>query len=203
MSLFAPFASSRRPTLSASKRGMSLIEVSIVLGVIGAAIGGIWVVYSNSQQSLASSRLYQQTVQTVKQVRDYYSGRALPSGAIASGTFTSTLRTGGIFAEDMCPADCVAAGSATVYNALGGTATASVPATSNQFEMVYTRVSNRACINLGLQLSARADESGLLSYAANSHSARTSFPISISNLTDDCDDSGSMNTVTMIFKIRN
>jgi hypothetical protein len=182
---------------------MSLVEISIVLGVIGAAIGGIWVVYSNSQQSLTSSRLYQQTVQTVKQVRDYYSGRALPSGAIASGTFTNTLRTGGIFAEDMCPADCVAAGSATVYNALGGTATASVPATSNQFDLDYTGVSARACLNLGMQLSSRADETGLVSFKVNSHSTITTFPISLSTLTSDCDDSGNSNDITITFKIRN
>lgn len=203
MPLFTPFAASRRPTLSASKRGMSLVEVSIVLGVIGAAIGGIWVVYSNSQQSLVSSRLYQQTVQTVKQVRDYYSGRALPSGAIASATFTGTLRTGGIFAEDMCPASCVAAGSATVYNALGGTATASVPATNNQFELNYTAITARSCIALGLQLSSRAEETGLISVEANGNTAITTFPISLADMTDDCDDSDNSNDMTLTFKIRN
>ncbi len=190
----------------AGQKGMSLVELSVVLGIVGVVMAGIWAVYGSSQESLKAGQLHQQTLAFVKQIRDYYSGRALPSVAIASGTFTSTLRAGQIVPEDMCAADCVADSGATLRNAYGGTATANIPdpaSVPNTVEIVYTNIQQKGCMQLGMQLSARSDEVGLTSFKGNAHAARTTFPVSLAQAKADCDGASGNNTVTLRFKIRN
>lgn len=189
-----------------AQKGMSLVELSVVLGIVGVVMAGIWAVYSSSQESLKAGQLHQQTVTFVKQIRDYYAGRALPTAAIISATFTSTLRAGQVVPEDMCAADCVANASATLRNAYNGTTTANIPdpaSVPNTVEIVYTGIRQKGCIQLGMQLSARSDEVGLTSFKGNSHAARTTFPVSLAQATADCDGASGTNTVTLRFKIRN
>jgi prepilin-type N-terminal cleavage/methylation domain-containing protein len=185
------------------RRGFSMVELSIALGIIGVVVSGIWVVASNTQQNMMASRLEQQTMILVKNVRDYYATRTLPAAQIVAATLTSTLRTASVFPEEMCPANCVSGGVTTVYNAYGGTATVAIPnetAPINHMEIAYADVTEKGCIETAMRLSARSSELGLYSYKVGAAAAITSFPISLATADSNC---AASNTLTITFNIRN
>ncbi len=185
------------------------MESAVVLGVVGLVIGGIWGVASSVRASMQSNQLHQQTLNMLSSIRDYYANRPLPSSP-ATANITSTLRTKGRFPEEMCPANCVAstgAPSNTVYNAYGGTTSVYTlnPATyPNQVYITYTSVDMKGCMELGMKLSARAPEVGLVSFRAGTASQRTTFPIPLTTLKSDCTpiSGSSAASIGMYFKIR-
>ncbi len=189
------------------KKGFSLLEAAVVLGVVGLVIGGVWGVYSSVRASMQSNLLHQQTLNLVSSVRDYYANRPLPA---AAGSITSTLQTKGRFPEEMCPANCLSAStpsSPSPRNAYGGTATVNIPnpATySNQFYITYASVDKKGCMELGMKLSARAPEIGLVSFSVGSGAPRTTFPIPLATLQTDCTPMPPSKTisVTVYFNIR-
>lgn len=180
------------------RRGFSLVEAAVVLGIVGLVVGGIWAVASTTRASMQANQLHQQTLNLAKSVRDYYAARALPSGSAA---LTTTLRTLGRFPEEMCPATCVSGTITTVYNAYGGTTTVAIPALTapiNQFNVTYGSIDEKGCIQLGMMLSARSAENGLVSYDAGT--TRTTFPIPLATIQGDCAATG--NTIVVALKIR-
>ncbi len=188
------------------KNGFSLLEAAVVLGVVGLVIGGIWGVASSVRASMQSNHLHQQTLNLVSSIRDYYANRPLPA---AAGAITNTIGGKGRLPEEMCPADCVttlsSGGPYTVYNAYGGTTTVTIPAPathSNQFYVTYASVGKKGCMELGMKLSARAPEIGLVSFSGSI--TRTTFPIPLATLQSDCtsNSSGGLVTVVVYFKIR-
>lgn len=181
--------------------GFSLLEAAVVLGVVGSVVAGIWAVSASTRASMQANALHQQTLSLVKNVRDYYAGRALPPAASA-GDITATLRTGSILPEEMCPANCVDGTITNVYNSYGGVVEvrlndATDPVTT--FNVIYTGVPEKGCIQLGMMLSARSSDVGLTSYDVAG--PRTTFPLSLSTLSADCASTG--NIVDIIFRIRN
>jgi len=174
--------------------------------VVGLVIGGIWGVASSVRASMQSNHLHQQTLNLVSSIRDYYANRPLPAVA---GAITTTLQTKGRFPEEMCPANCVAAAipGIIIRNAYGGSTMVTVPnpATySNQFYITYLSVDKKGCMELGMKLSARAPEIGLVSYLASGGSTRTTFPIPLTTLQSDCVPDLISQTLNVIiyFKIR-
>jgi len=148
------------PPSSASKRrrGFTLTEIAIVLGIIGLILGAIWVaaasVYGNMRISTANTEL----LQVAQAVRSLYA---------TSGTTDQTA--------DMAPQDTAQAGNGLTYiragvfptNALNqGSATTStftrnpwggaifvqsaqqVAGTNDSFVVVFNSIPNDACINL-------------------------------------------------------
>lgn len=182
-----------------SQCGFSMIELSIALGIIGIVIGGIWAIAGSTRNDMLSTRIEQQTLSMVQNVRNYYASRALPTVAAA---VTATLRAAGTFPEEMCPANCVSGGITTIYNAYGGTVTVAIPSVTapiNFFDVTYTTVNKKGCMALGMKLSTRSSELGLVSFDAGT--SRTTFPIDLATLDTDCD--SPTDTVVLRFKIRN
>lgn len=187
------------------KKGFSLIETAIVLGLVGMVVGGIWVAMASTRASAQANQLQQQTLNLVKSVRDYYAARALP----AAGDITSTLRTGGRFPEEMCPANCVSGtGSTTIRNAYGGVTTVEIPNVTtypNQFTVRYTAVDEKGCVQLGMSLSARSAEVGLTGYSISTEGSAspeyTTFPTPLATIQSDC--RATNNVLDLYLKIRN
>ncbi len=181
------------------RRGFSLIEAAIVLGLVGLVVGGIWAVAATTRASMQANQLHQQTLNLAKSVRDYYAARALPSGSAA---LTATLRAAGRFPEEMCPANCVSGTITTIYNSYSGTTTVEIPSLTdpiiNQFNVTYGSIDEKGCVQLGMMLSARSAENGLVSYDAGV--SRTTFPIPLATIQGDCAATG--NTIVIGFKIR-
>lgn len=88
----------KRMTRQNHKRGFSLIEAAIVLGVVGLVIGGIWfaaaTIYENYRFSKAASDilLIVKNTQNLISVRD--------SSVIGVASITQTLKDAGVFPQD-------------------------------------------------------------------------------------------------------
>lgn len=186
------------------KKGFSLLETVVVIGVVGLVIGGIWGVVSSVRGSMQANHLHQQTLNLVSSIRDYYANRPLPSVA---GNMTDVFRRKGRFPEEMCPADCVSAASdqTVVRNAYGGVTTVSIldPATyPNQFRINYASVDKKGCMELGMKLSAIAPEIWLVRFVSLG-ATLTTFPVPIATLSSGCRVSSTgIRSVALDFKIR-
>lgn len=188
------------------RRGFSLLEAAIVLGVVGVITAGLMTLMSSTNSAANASRTIQQIDLTVKSVRNYFITRALPSTATdASTNYTSAvMRAAGVFPEDTCPANCVSGSVTNVFNAYNGTITFSLPTTAtipdaNRFKLVLTNIAKYGCVQLGLTFGNDAVNRGLYSFDANG-TAYTTFPITLANLNTACS-SATANTVTLIFYI--
>jgi type II secretory pathway pseudopilin PulG len=186
-------------------RGFSLIEAAIVMGVVGLVVGTIWVVSANVNESSRANSFVQQTSLLVQNMRNYYSGRELSSGAGAdtlATMFTNTLRARQVFPEDMCGRVCKATNQYTIRHVYNGEARVNIVNSSpyNRYNLNYATVPKRGCLQLITLLSTRSAELGMTSVSVNSGGALTSFPITPTQATTSCS-SATNNTLDIVFTI--
>lgn len=196
----------RLPKMNVNKkRGFSLRELTVVLGIVGTVLSGIWAVVGSSRSDMMAMQLSDQTALLVNNVRAYYAGRSLPTAAINATTFTTTMRDAGVFPGDMCNSQCMA-GTYNPGNAFGGTTVLSVPgivvtpgAPQTEFQVTYSNVPKKACVNLGMALSQNASTTGLTWMKITGGSDTYNFPLTLAQLTSNC---ASSNTVRLRYRIR-
>jgi len=70
------------PLPGSRRRGFSLVETVIVLGVTGLLVGGIWVAVATVSSSMKRTALISQTNVLVFNLRQYYASRPLPQSAV-------------------------------------------------------------------------------------------------------------------------
>lgn len=207
------------------KRGFSLIEMSIMLGLFGIVTAGLWTVIGSTNQKLKITRTQEHIRTIVTNVRDYYAGRALPTAAksgLAPDYFTDTMRRAGVFPEDLCSTSCVAdAGvSVPVYNVYGSGSSSyenyiSIPSTTGfnevyvQFRMfgMSTAKFRPLCYQIASYFSSQAPTIGLTYFRAGggmgAGPAIASFPTTMSAIEGTCNVTGGGGTIlTFGFKIR-
>ena len=192
-----------------ARRGVSLIEASVVLGVAGSIIGGLWMVMASVRENSRATTLVQQTILTVKGVRDYYAGLALPTGVAGettAATYTATLRAASVFPEDMCPANCVSGTVTNIYNVYGGTTLVNIVNSSpyTNFNIAHSSLSLRCCMQAIMNLGAKSAEMGLVSVTVNSGTTYSAFPVDPDTVKSVCTPVDPATTVTLnlVFKVR-
>jgi len=174
------------------KKGFTLTEIAIVLGIMGLILGAIWTaaagVYSNQKEA----KLQSEVLTVVQGVRSLYATSTV--GDIAGTNITTTLINAGIFPSDMYSG----ANGLTPYAGASGLAAfgGKITTDGDGFIIEITSIPQAACVNILNNLGGNGRDSGLvLATAAKTTNAATSagtamtattFPITASGANTTC-----------------
>ena len=127
------------------KKGFTLTEIAIVLGIVGLILGSIWTaaasVYSNQRVAHAQTAV----LQIAQAVRTLYSNQTNFGSAAAGTLITDSLRQAGAF-----PADLMASGVANLATGpfANGTTAIAVDAGNDGFIIAMSAVPQANCVSL-------------------------------------------------------
>jgi len=154
---------SKLPQHETPKRGFTLTEIAIVLGIIGLILGAIWVaaaaVYNNLRVSKANTAI----LQIAQGVRSLY---ATSNNVGAAGDLTAQMVNAGVI-----PSDLINGAAANSVWPGGLTAVSSVAALDTGFTVKMTNVPRAACISLLTTVGGTNRDQGLTSVGATGASA--------------------------------
>ncbi len=162
-----------------SQRAITLVEITIVLGIMGIIIGGLWILTAGAMNNRKKQHLAEQVLTITRNTRDYYAhqDRSNIATTIINNAATDP-RAARIF-----PADMLKTGG-SILHSYGGAVTVtpgavgftlnllSLPADVCQ-DLVYTR--------LGSNKTA-ADNVGLVRYG-NINKMYAELPVPMANVT--------------------
>ena len=165
------------------KRGFSLVEAALVMGVVGLVMGGVWMTLSSVRNASMDRAFLQQTVTLVQNVRTYFATRPLPSTGADLTTYTDgALRAEKVFPEDTCSGDCIPNAAVSAKNVFGGDLTFSIPLNGalpspNRFRITVasSTISREHCLAWAIALSSQANTIGLVKMQAGLNIS--TFPI--------------------------
>jgi prepilin-type N-terminal cleavage/methylation domain-containing protein len=169
----APCATNRQ-----KKRGFTLTEIAIVLGIIGLILGAIWVaaaaVYNNLRVSKATTELLQ-VAQGVRAM--YATSSTVDSGADMTAYGTTAQSGGGLsyLVSGIFPSDTLNATPPTrALDPWGGNInvqSATQTVTSDSFYVVFDNVPQNACISLLTSNTGTGRDSGMVGAGAGAAGA--------------------------------
>lgn len=177
------------------RKGFSLIEAAIVLGIVGLVIGGIWVAASAVQTNLRESTASQGVLQIVNNVRNLYYGQSLT----ATATITSDLVSAGAIPGDLLQ-------GTNARNPWNGSITVAIAGASfDQFTVAFPAVPRDSCVELISRNTNLSTGIGLVSIAVDDGTASTitagAMPITPTTAVTTCG-SSTANTITWTFNLR-
>ena len=79
------------------RRGFTLTEMAIVLGVVGIVLGGIWAASSSVNDKQKANKAAQEVAIITQNMRQYYSAK----NSFPAGTLTASAMAAGLFPPDM------------------------------------------------------------------------------------------------------
>jgi prepilin-type N-terminal cleavage/methylation domain-containing protein len=194
------------------KRGFTLTEIAIVLGIIGLILGAIWVaaaaVYNNLRVSKATTELLSVT----QAMRSLY---ATQTTVAANGTpITLDLIRANVFPTDAL--DTGAPSNAANVNAPWSNSHILVYATQDpnagsaagdSFQVVFSNIPQSGCISLATNSTGAGRDAALVSVsfaggvnAAVMPVAATAFPINVVTATAGC--AAAADSVGFTFKLK-
>lgn len=150
-----------RPEAEAKKKGFTLTEIAIVLGIIGIILGSIWVAAAAVYNNLRVSHANTEFLQLVQGIRGLYATQTSTAGLNNQQVICSNAEP-----SDMAYLNCAGAGAATGLNSpWPGTATVvvapSTDAANAGFTVSMTNVPPPACISLLTALGGTNRDPGL------------------------------------------
>lgn len=138
------------------KRGFTLTEIAIVLGIIGLILGAIWVAAMSVYSNYRTSRAGVQLLTAVQNLKTFYATASAvdttanipyPSANLAPGGGTTYIQAQ-IFPADMVS---VSGGTYTIENAWSGSVNvvaASVSTVGDSYAIEFDNIPQAACITL-------------------------------------------------------
>lgn len=197
-----------------AKRGFTLTEIAIVLGIVGLILGAIWVAASAVYNNLRVSRATTELLDIAQNVRAMYA----TSSTVDSGsnmTVSGAQSAGGLtyVQAGTFPSDMISSGT-TIQNPWGGgvaieAETANVA--NDAFAVEFDKVPQNACIALVTSNTGGGRDTGLffvgagsagsLSLAAGSTPTASTFPMAASYASGTLCTAAS-NNVAFMFKLR-
>ncbi len=130
------------------RRGFTLTEIAIVLGIVGLILGAIWIAAAAVYQNLRLSHANAEVLQIAQGVRTLYATvNIIPGGVVQD--ITDAVVCAKAAPPELFNAPCGTAGGATLFDQWSGGATAIyVPASGDSFTIEMTNVPQSACIDL-------------------------------------------------------
>jgi len=173
------------------KRGFTLTEIAIVLGIIGLILGAIWVAAGAVYQNLRVSKAQTELLQITQAIRTLYATQTVVDTA-AAVNLTSSLIAAKVF-----PSDAVL--NATTVNGPWGGSTINVisqqaSATTvpgDSFSVEFDNIPQSACIALLTSATGSGRDQGLLGVAFTASAAAPSIvnanmPVSVATAATNC-----------------
>lgn len=148
-----------------NKRGFTLTEIAIVLGIIGLILGAIWVAAAAVYTNMRISKSQQHLLAITQAIRSLYS-TSVVTGEAADTDITAKLIPAGVF-----PSDLLASGSAsTAVSSAWAGANISVysvkeTADGDAFAVGFIGIPSAGCINILISASGSGRDPGLLKVA--------------------------------------
>ena len=184
------------------KRGFTLTEIAIVLGIIGLILGAIWVAAGAVYQNLRVSKAQTELLQITQAIRTLYATQTVVDTA-AAVNLTSSLIAAKVF-----PSDAVL--NATTVNGPWGGSTMNIysqtdPAgvTGDSFSVEFDNIPVSACIALATGATGSGRDQGLIGVAnQNDTIGNNVFPINVVAATQQCQEGTPTSTISFTFTLR-
>lgn len=175
---------SMRFSLSSSsrRRGFTLTEIAIVLGVVGVVLAGIWSASTAVQRSARVNRTIQQLTQIVSGTRALFASYGTINQSDAA-TFSALLYRSGIIPPEL---NTSTGGGVTLYHAWGGSMVVSFTAPSKLQIELYNLPLN-ACLDLAGKMAGSSHDPSLKEIGSTIMPVNiVSFPPSANSLLGVC-----------------
>jgi prepilin-type N-terminal cleavage/methylation domain-containing protein len=141
------------------RRGFTLTELAITLGVIGAVFGGIWMAASMVYENNRTKRAYEQALLIVTGFKNMYDGKRFDLGDWQDVTQVA-------ISNQIIPTDMISPNSWTgVTTPWGGPTMFGVRAVSSRgsiIELNWGHLPNQACVKLASNLVNNGQQLGLI-----------------------------------------
>ncbi len=145
-------------TAQESRRGFTLTEIAIVLGIVGLLLGAIWVAAAAVYNNLRVSHANTEVLQIAQAVRALYASTSSTGNAAAD--LTDGLICAKAVPSDMVLTACGGPGTMIDPWPQGRTAIYT-PATGDSFTIEMTEVPQSACISLLMNVAGTSRDPGL------------------------------------------
>jgi prepilin-type N-terminal cleavage/methylation domain-containing protein len=201
------------------KRGFTLTEIAIVLGIVGLILGAIWVAAAAVYTNLRTSRTTTELLTITQNLRAMYATSAsvdnaadmttIPFAGVAAGGQTTYIQA------NIFPADAVilSGGKYTIENPWGSSiniVSAKAATALDSFAVEFDNVPQSACITILTSntgpgrdpalFAVAAGINGTLSIAAGGTGGNQTFPFTASQAQGLC--ANTTNNVAFQFKLR-
>jgi prepilin-type N-terminal cleavage/methylation domain-containing protein len=185
-----------------SKKGFTLIEIAIVLGVFSIIMAGVWMVVtvvSENTRSYEASRQLQAAVQGIRQIEQRITGYTSSAGT----EITTRLDTQNAFPPEMRMDQTNGNGNLNNPWTSAGNAVHVYVREATVFGVTFTNLPKKACMTLATKMSG-SELSGLQAMVFNGGSAinASNLPRTLIDAAGDCSQSGNTNSIEWRFNLR-
>lgn len=186
-----------------SRKGFTLTEAAIVLGIVGLILGAIWVAAAAVYNNLRVNRTNQQLLQIVQTVRSMHATQQ----TIAAASTAQWIQAG------VFPRDLVNAAGTDTINQWNGPIAVVAAATGTAFQVSFGLVPRAACVDMLVKNTGQGRDTGLSGAGASTTAVSsgtlitgltnitaTSNGLSVIDATSAC--ANDTNTVAFTFNLR-
>lgn len=179
----------------ASKKGFTLTEAALVLGIVGLILGAIWVAAGSVYRNMRVATTTDQMLQIVQAIRSLH---ATQPHIDPNLTEINLAKAGGV-PKDML--DDVNDPTA-ISNAWGGNVTIK-PVNTTQFYLLLEGIPTDACADLLTRNTGSGRDTGLAGVAGGTNgSTITTFPVTVTTAVGACTGTDGRTNAKFIYNLR-